>query len=83
MLALADGPDIVYPAFQFKGNTVLNGFPEVLQALAMETNSDITALSFLLSPNRDFDNRTAIEMLRAGEIKTVVSEARVFLKQGA
>jgi len=60
---------------------VLNGFPEVLNAL--DTDSVFTMLSFLLSQNPDYENKTAIEMLEAGDIEPVVAEARVFLKHGA
>jgi hypothetical protein len=50
---------------------------------ALDTDSVFTMLSFLLSQNPDYENKTAIEMLEAGDIETVVAEARVFLKHGA
>ncbi len=81
LLALPKGDDRVFPAFQFKEGAVLNGIPEVLDAL--DTESAFTALSFLLSHNPDFDNKTAVEMLEAGEIEPVITEARVFLQHGA
>ena len=81
LLALPKGGDRVFPAFQFKEGTVLNGLPEVLNAL--DTDSVFTILSFLLSQNPDYENKTAIEMLEAGGIEPVVAEARVFLKHGA
>jgi hypothetical protein len=81
LLALPKGGDRVFPAFQFKEGAVLNGFPEVLNAL--DTDSVFTMLSFLLSQNPDYENKTAIEMLEAGDIEPVVAEARVFLKHGA
>ena len=81
LLALPKGGDRVFPAFQFKEGAVLNGLPEVLNAL--DTGSVFTILSFLLSQNPDCDNKTAIEMLEAGDIEPAVAEARVFLKHGA
>jgi len=81
LLALPKGRGRVFPAFQFKDGAVLNGLPEVLNAL--DTDSVFTMLSFLLSQNPDYENKTAIEMLEAGDIEPVVAEARVFLKHGA
>ena len=81
LLALPKGGDRVFPAFQFKEGGVLNGLPAVLNAL--DTGSVFTVLSFLLSQNPDYENKTAIEMLAAGDLEPVVAEARVFLKHGA
>jgi hypothetical protein len=81
LLALPKGGDRVFPAFQFKEGAVLNGLPEVLNAL--DTDSVFTILSFLLSQNPAYENKTAIEMLEAGNLEPVVAEARVFLKHGA
>jgi len=81
LLALPKGADRVFPAFQFQEGTVLRGIPEVLDAL--DTDSVFTVLSFLLSHNPDFDNKTAIELLESGEIQPVIAEARSFLKHGA
>jgi hypothetical protein len=81
LLALPKGGDRVFPAFQFQEGAVLRGIPEVLEAL--DTDSAFTILSFLLSHNPDFDNKTAIELLEAGEIEPVITEARGFLTHGA
>jgi excisionase family DNA binding protein len=81
MIALPKGGDRVFPAFQFKDGAILEGLPEVLGAL--DTESVFTVLSFLLSRNPDLDNRTALELLQAGDINPVLSEARTFLKHGA
>ncbi len=81
LLALPKGGDRVFPAFQFKEGAVLNGLAEVLNAL--DTDSVFTIISFLLSQNPDYENKTAIEMLEAGDLEPVVAEARVFLKHGA
>lgn len=45
-------------------------------------DSVFTVLSCSPGQNPDYDNKTAVEMLEAGDIKTVVAEARVFLKHG-
>lgn len=52
-------------------------------AEAMETDSISTVLSFLLSRNRAFGKKTALELLQAGEVERVMEEARTFLKHGA
>lgn len=80
MIALPKGGDRVFPAFQFKEGAILKGLPEVLGAL--DTESVFTILSFLLSRNPDFDNRTALELLQTGELEPVLTEARTFLKHG-
>lgn len=81
LIALPKGSDRVFPVFQFKEGAVLRGIPEILEAL--DTASVFTVLSFLLSHNPDFDNRTAVELLEAGELEPVMTEARSFLKHGA
>ena len=81
MLALPKGGDRVFPAFQFKDGAVLPGFAESLQAL--HTESVFSVLAFFLSPNADFEHKTAIQMLEAGEVEAVLSEARTYLKHGA
>jgi len=54
-----------------------------MKALDLETKSAFVVLSFLLSPNSDFGNKTAVELLRAGRTEIVILEARSFLKHGA
>jgi hypothetical protein len=81
LLALPKGADRVFPAFQFKEGAVLPGFAEALSAL--DTESPFTALSFFLSSNSEFDGKSAIELLQAGEAEPVLAEARSFLKHGA
>jgi hypothetical protein len=81
LLALPKGSDRVFPAFQFKDGAVLNGFAEALEAL--DTESVFSVLVFFLSPNEDFENKTAIQMLESGEVETVLSEARTYLKHGS
>ncbi len=81
LLALPKGGDRVFPAFQFKDGAVLHGFAEALAAL--DTESVFSILAFFLSANEDFGNKTAIQMLESGEVETVISEARTYLKHGA
>lgn len=81
LLALPKGGDRVFPAFQFKDGAVLNGFAKALEAL--DTESVFSVLAFFLSPNEDFENKTAIQMLESGEVETVLSEARTYLKHGS
>jgi excisionase family DNA binding protein len=81
LFALPKGGDRVFPAFQFKEGAVLGGIPEILEAL--DTDSAFTVLSFLLSRNPDLDNKTAIELLNAGDVEPVITEARGFLQHGA
>jgi hypothetical protein len=81
LLALPKGGDRVFPAFQFKDGAVLNGFAQALEAL--DTESVFSVLAFFLSPNEDFENKTAIQMLESGEVETVLSEARTYLKHGS
>jgi hypothetical protein len=81
LLALPKGGVRVFPAFQFKDGAVLNGFAKALEAL--ETESVFSVLAFFLSPNEDFENKTAIQMLESGEVETVLSEARTYLKHGS
>ncbi len=80
LLALPKGGDRVFPAFQFKDGAVLNSFAQALEAL--DTESVFSVLAFFLSPNEDFGNKTAIQMLESGEVETVLSEARTYLKHG-
>jgi hypothetical protein len=80
LLALPKGGDRVFPAFQFKEGDVVPGLSDVLAAL--DTDSPFVVLSFLLSRSPDFDNRTAIEALQAGDQEVVVLEAKGFLKHG-
>ena len=80
LLALPKGGDRVFPAFQFREGDLVPGLSEVL--VSLETDSPFVALSFLLSRSPDFDNRTAIDALQAGDMEPVVLEAKGFLKHG-
>ncbi len=51
-------------------------------AEAMETDSISMVLMFLLSRNEAFGKKTALELLQAGEVERVMTEARTFLRHG-
>jgi hypothetical protein len=80
LLALPKGGDRIFPAFQFKDGGIVPGLADVLAGL--ETDSPFVALSFLLSRSQDFNNRTAIAALLAGDREAIVLQARSFLKHG-
>jgi hypothetical protein len=81
LLALPKGSeDRVFPAFQFKGGKVLTGVDQVLDALDTDP---FVALSFFLSRNSCFGNKTAVEALNAGMIEAVVAEAGSLLEHGS
>ncbi len=81
LLALPKGADRVFPAFQFKEGDVVPGLPEVLKAL--DGHSPFMVLSFLLSKGPSFAGKTAIELLRSGELDLVLAEARGLLTHGS
>ncbi|MPN40472.1 hypothetical protein SDC9_188010 [bioreactor metagenome] len=81
LLALPKGADRVFPAFQFKEGDVVPGLPEVLDTL--REHSPFMALSFLLSESPSFGAKTAIELLRSGEVDLVLAEARGLLTHGS
>jgi hypothetical protein len=80
LLALPKGGDRVFPAFQFRDGDVLSGTAEVLSAL--DTESPFVALSFLLSKNPDWDDRSACDLLQSGNVAAVVAAAHGFLNHG-
>jgi hypothetical protein len=82
LLALPKGEsDRVFPAFQFQDGAVVPGVREVLEKL--ETDSPFVALSFLLSRSASFDNKSAIDALKAGMLDEVLAEAHGFLSHGS
>ena len=56
------------------------GLGEVMEAL--DTDSIFVRLSFLLSKSPLFGNRTAIEELQAGNLESVMLEARSLFQHG-
>lgn len=80
LLALPKGGDRVFPAFQFKDGDVVPGLNDILAKF--DADSPFIVLSFLLSRSPDFNNRTAMEALLAGDQEVVLLEARNFLQHG-
>lgn len=75
LLGVKDGGVYKYPLWQFdpEGDYgVIDGLPEVLAALDV---SDFVKLNWFNKPHLAF-KKTPIEMLKQGEIKAVVTEAR-------
>ena len=68
----------LYPAWQFvEGGQILAGLPQVLKHLS-NTYSDWEKLFFLLSPNLKLeDESTPLDLLRSGNINSVVLAATV------
>ena len=76
MLGVKDRGVYKYPLWQFDpegDDGVINGLPEVLAALDV---SNFTKLNWLNKPHLAFEGKTPIEMLKKGEIESVVTEAR-------
>lgn len=76
LLGVKDGGVYKYPLWQFDpegDDGVINGLPEVLAALDV---SDFIKLNWLNKPHLAFEGKTPIEMLKKGEIESVVTEAR-------
>ena len=66
-----------FPLSQFDpegADGVVNGFPEVLEAL--DDVSPFTKLNWLSKPNPIMGGLTPLEMLKQGEVEKVVIEAR-------
>lgn len=78
LLAVKDNGVWKFPAWQFDpegDDSVINGLPETIQALEM---SDIAKISWLNSTNSHLGGRTPLEMLKKGEIRAVINEAKGF-----
>jgi hypothetical protein len=81
LLALPRGGDRVYPAFQFQDGEVVPWLSGLLNAL--ETNSPFVVLAFLLTKNPVFGGKSAFELLQAGDLESVMTEARGYLNHGS
>jgi hypothetical protein len=76
ILGLKDKGVYKYPLWQFDpegDDGLIDGLAEVLAALDV---SDFTKLNWLCKPHLAFEQKTPVEMLKKGEIKAVVIEAR-------
>jgi hypothetical protein len=76
LLGIKDGGVYKYPLWQFDpegDDGVIDGLPEVLNALDV---SDLIKLNWFNKPHLAFERKTPIDMLKQGEVKKVIVEAR-------
>jgi hypothetical protein len=75
LLAIKDNGKLLFPPWQFDptgSDGVLEGFPQVLKALAM---SDYAKLNWLTRPNPYLEGLTPVEALKQGQSDRVVQQA--------
>lgn len=81
LLALTTGSKrVVYPSFQFRDRTVVQGLGEVLAQLPEDLLSRWTLASWLVSKEKELGDTAPIEALRQGNAEQVVSIARHWAK---
>jgi hypothetical protein len=79
LLALRTGSGrVVYPTFQFRGNTPLPGLGDVLAALPPEIVTRWTVASWLVSPARELDGQRPVDVLAEGGGPAVVAAAEAW-----
>lgn len=77
LLALTTGSKrVVYPSFQFRDRTVVQGLDQVLALLPEELVSRWTLASWLVSKEKHLGGIAPIEALHRGDVDQVVSIAR-------
>lgn len=69
-LEMRDGR-IGYPVFQFDGDRILPGIPNVVQALSTVAATSWTVASWLTSHSSDLGGKTPLERLRRGDVSEV------------
>lgn len=69
-LELRDGR-VGYPIFQFEGDRILPGIPDVVRTLSAVAATTWTVASWLTSPSSELDGNTPLERLRRGEVPDV------------
>jgi CheY-like chemotaxis protein len=75
LLALSDAGKLRFPHWQFDAqgdDGVVGGLPQTIRALRV---GPLASVRWLTNPNRVFEGRTPLELLRAGEVRRVVAEA--------
>lgn len=75
LLAIKENGKLLFPSWQFDPagpDGVLEGFPQVLKALAM---SDYAKLNWLTRPNPYLEGLTPVEALKQGQSDRVIQEA--------
>jgi hypothetical protein len=70
-----------YPVWQFDKSGVVPGLGDVLQALA--SHDEWMQAAFFLGKNPRLNDRTPIDLLKAGELKRVLNAAEVYGEHGA
>ncbi len=76
LLALTTGSKrVIYPSFQFRDRTVVQGLGEVLAQLPEDLLSRWTLASWLVSKEKELGNTAPIEALHQGNVEQVVSIA--------
>lgn len=79
LLALTTGSKrVVYPSFQFRDHTVVNGLGELLAQLPEDLVSRWTLASWLVSKEKELGEILPIEALHQGNVEQVVSIARIW-----
>lgn len=66
---------VAYPVVQFAGRSVLQGIAEVVDTLRGVVQ-ELTVLSWLTAANGHLDGRRPVDVLRAGDVESVVTVAR-------
>lgn len=69
-LEMRDG-SVGYPVFQFEGDRILPGIPNVVRALSPLAATSWTVASWLTSPSSDLGGKTPLESLRRGDVSEV------------
>jgi hypothetical protein len=83
LLCLANADDQpVYPTLQFQGGASLDGIGQVVRALS-EVDDALTIASWLTLPKRSLSGETPIELLRRGEVDTVVAAVADYLARSS
>jgi hypothetical protein len=70
-LEMRDGR-VGYPVFQFEGDRILPGIPNVVRALSPVAATTWTVASWLTSPSSELGGKTPLELLRRGEVPDVI-----------
>lgn len=81
LLGVEGNRGFVYPAWQFEGNDVIDGFTDVLNILADST--PWTQLVFFLTKDEAIGGKRPIDLLRKGKIAPVRRAARMHGEHGA
>jgi hypothetical protein len=73
----------VYPIFQFDGRRQVPGVADVVEVLTPIVATPFTIAAFLTGSHVALDGRTAIDLLRVGEIEPVILLARGFAERAS